>query len=209
MDVVQALVGFALVAGLLTIIPGLDTALVLRASISAGRAHGFATAIGIGTGALVWGAAAAVGASAILLASELAFSILKLVGAAYLAYLGVSLLIQSFRAARASEPVVRVTTLRGSYARGVLTNLLNPKVGVFYIAVIPQFIPEGTVPVLMGVALALVHTLESMVWFTGIIFATHLARRWLADRRVTRWVDRVTGGVLLAMAGFIAAEELA
>ena len=209
MDVLQALAAFALVAGLLTVIPGLDTALVLRSSIAAGRSHGFATALGIGTGALVWGAAAAVGASAILVASELAFTVLKLAGAGYLAYLGVSLLIQSFRPSAAAQPTPTRSTLGVSYGRGVLTNLLNPKVGVFYIALIPQFIPEGAVPLLMGLALALVHVVESMLWFTGIILAAHAARRLLADRRVTRWVDRVTGGVLIAVAGVIAAEELA
>jgi threonine/homoserine/homoserine lactone efflux protein len=206
MDVLQALAGFALVAGLLTIIPGLDTALVLRSSISAGRGHGFATALGICTGALVWGAAAAVGATAILVASEVAFTVLKLAGAAYLAYLGISLLVQ--KPANAQHPAVRVGTLKASYGKGVLTNLLNPKVGVFYIAIIPQFIPEGTVPLLMGLALALVHVVESMVYFTAIIFATHAARRLFVERRVTRWVDRVTGGVLLAFAGILVAEEL-
>lgn len=208
MDVVHALAGFALVAGLLTLVPGLDTALVLRSSISAGRGHGFATALGICTGALVWGAAAAVGATAILVASELAFTVLKLAGAAYIAYLGVSLLVQSFRGVHRDEPAVRTGSLPASYAKGVLTNLLNPKVGIFYIALIPQFIPAGTVPILMGLALALVHIVESMLWFTAIILATHAARRLFADQRVTRWVDRVTGGVLLAMAGFIAVEEL-
>lgn len=205
----NALAGFALVAGLLTLVPGLDTALVLRSSVSAGRRHGLATALGIGTGALVWGAAAAVGATAILVASELAFTVLKLAGAAYLAYLGVSLLVQNFRGAQRDEVVVRTTSLRGSYLRGVLTNLLNPKVGIFYIALIPQFIPPGTVPILMGLALALVHIVESMLWFSAIILATHAARRLFADRKVTRWVDRVTGAMLLAMAGFIAVEELA
>lgn len=205
----QALAGFGIVAGLLTIIPGLDTALVLRASIAQGRAHGFATALGIGTGALVWGAAAAVGATAILVASELAFTVLKLAGAAYLVYLGVSLLVQSFRGGVVEQPALGRASLRAAYGKGVLTNLLNPKVGVFYIALIPQFIPEGTVPLLMGLALALVHVVESLIWFAAIILATQLARRWLSDRRVTRWVDRVTGGVLLAIAGVIVAEELA
>jgi threonine/homoserine/homoserine lactone efflux protein len=93
----QALLSFAAVAALLTIVPGLDTAMVPRSSIAQGRAHAYATSLGINSGAMAWGAAAAVGASALLIASETAFTVLKLVGAAYMAWLGASLLWKSFR----------------------------------------------------------------------------------------------------------------
>jgi len=206
--IAQALWGFALVATLLTIIPGLDTALVLRSSLTQSREHAYATALGICSGAFVWGAAAAVGASALLHASEFAFTMLKLVGAAYMVWFGVSLIWQSFRkkyeAPDARSPVSG--SLAASFGRGALTNLLNPKVGVFYIALIPQFIPEGVLPLGMGLLLALVHIVESLVWFTAIIFATQFARRFLKSPKFAKWIDRGTGGVLIGFGGVLAWE---
>lgn len=209
MTVGEALWGFGIVAALLTIIPGLDTALVLRASLTQTRSHAYATALGICTGALVWGAAAAAGASALLHASEVAFTILKLVGAAYMLWFGVSLIVGSFRTAcGAPGSVARPTrSLRESFARGALTNLLNPKVGVFYLALIPQFIPAGAPPLAMGLGLALVHVAEVLVWFSLIIFATRYMRRYLASPRVSKWIDRATGGLLIGFAGALAWES--
>lgn len=210
MTIPQALAGFALLAAVLTIIPGLDTALVLRSSLTQGRRHAYATAFGINSGAFVWGAAAAVGASALLAASEFAFMVLKLAGAAYLLYLGVSMIVKTFLRKHAAADTPRPTgSLWAAYGRGALTNLLNPKVGVFYIAVIPQFVPDGVAPLPMGLALALVHVVESMVWFTAIIFATQFARRWLSSPRASRIIDRVTGGILVGFGVTLALEARA
>lgn len=210
MSVPQALWSFALLAGVLTIIPGLDTALVLRSSLTQSRSHAYATAFGICSGAFVWGAAAAVGAAALLAASDVAFTVLKLAGAAYLLYLGVAMIVASIRHRDAVIP--NTTTkptgkLAGSFGRGLLSNLLNPKVAVFYIALIPQFIPDGVFPLGMGLLLALVHVLESLIWFSAIIFASQLARRWFTNPKVVRWIDRVTGGVLIGFAGVLAIES--
>jgi threonine/homoserine/homoserine lactone efflux protein len=84
------------------------------------------------------------------------------------------------------------------WSRGVLTNLLNPKVGVFYVAMLPQFIPARSPHLLMGLALAGVHDVEGMIWFTLLIGAAHRARRWLSSDRVERSMDRITGTVLIA-----------
>jgi threonine/homoserine/homoserine lactone efflux protein len=206
----EALWGFAIVAALLTILPGLDSALVLRSALTQGRRPAIATAFGICSGSLIWGAAAGVGAAALLAASEFAFTALKLLGAGYLVYLGVRMLVASFRgtaAVDASRGSRTVRSLWAAYGRGALTNLLNPKVGVFYIALIPQFIPEGVNPLGMGLLLAVVHTLESLVWFAAIIFAADAARRWMSSPRVTRWIDRVTGGVLVAFGGLLVFES--
>lgn len=207
MTVAQALGSFAILAGLLTIIPGLDTALVLRSSLTRSRAYAYATAFGICSGSFVWGAAAAVGAGALLAVSETAFTALKLIGAAYMVYLGVMMIVASLRpvpANVAEDPAARSTW--GAFARGALTNLLNPKVGVFYMALIPQFIPQGVAPIAMGLLLALVHVVESLVWFSAIILATQYLRRWLLGERTRRWIDRVTGGVFIGFAGFLVAE---
>lgn len=196
---------FALVAGLLTLVPGLDTALVLRSSISKSRSFAFATALGISTGAMIWGVAAAVGVSALLAASDLAYRVLTLAGAAYMVWLGATFLWKSMRKdkipARPAGEAVGVTSERNDLFKGWLigtgTNLLNPKVGVFYIATIPQFIPAGTSPLLVGVLLAGVHCLLSMAWFTLLIFGSGYAARWLQGVRSIRIIDSITGSVLV------------
>ena len=190
-----SVLSFALVAGMITIIPGLDTAMVLRAAISRGRRHGFATALGINTGSLIWGAAAAVGISALLTASTAAFTVVRIAGAVYMVWLGVRLL-------RGGDDAEGETTavpdrLWRSWRRGLLTNLLNPKVGAFYVAVLPQFIPAHTSHLAMGLLLAGVHDLEAAVWFTAIILATHTARGLLARRSARRAADGVTGATLI------------
>jgi len=208
--IAQALGSFAVLAALLTIIPGLDTTLVLRSSLTQSRAHAYSTAFGICSGAFVWGAAAAVGAAALLAASEVAFTVLKLAGAAYLLYLGISMIVASFRHTAVPEtdaPARPTGRLTAAFGRGLLSNILNPKVGVFYIALIPQFIPQGVPPLGMGLLLALVHVVESLIWFSAIIFASQIARRWFTNPKVVRWIDRVTGGVLVGFAGVLAVES--
>ena len=210
MTVTDALLSFALVAGLLTIVPGLDTALVLRSAITQGRGHAYAVALGVNAGAMVWGVAAAVGASALLAASATAFTVLKVAGAAYMVWLGASLLLATVRKTKASAAqdvaLPAGASLIRSWIKGAATNLLNPKVGVFYIAVIPQFIPDGASPLWMGVALAGVHNLLGLVWFTLLIFGTHVARRWLRTPRVTRATDRITGVALLGFGTTLALD---
>ncbi|MFF1383286.1 LysE family translocator [Arthrobacter sp. NPDC058288] len=209
MSVADALLQFAFVAALLTIIPGLDTVLVLRTAISNGRAPAFATAAGICTGTVVWGVAAALGASALLAASEAAFTMLKVAGACYMAWLGVSMVIRTFR----SRPALPAASPQGgpgarsAWLTGVTTSLLNPKVGVFYMAMIPQFLPQDVPPLLMGILLPLVHNVEGMLWFAGIIVATQYARRWLQSPGAGKATDRIAGVVLVAFAAKIAGSK--
>jgi len=207
-SVSESLLQFALVAALLTVIPGLDTVLVLRTAISRGRGPAFSTAAGICTGTVAWGVAAAVGASALLAASEAAFTVLKVGGACYMAWLGISMFIGTFKSAPATaEMPPSGGNARGAYLTGVTTSLLNPKVGVFYMAMIPQFLPQDVPPLLMGILLPLVHNVEGMLWFAGIILATQYARRWLQSPAVSRATDRTAGVVLVAFAAKIAASK--
>lgn len=208
MTVLEALVGFGLVVALLTVIPGLDTALVLRTALTRSRGAAFATAAGIQAGTIVWGIAAAVGATALLAASSIAFEVVRIAGAAYLVLMGALLLRASFRRSAAdAQPDASVPggAWRGA-AMGLVTNLLNPKVGVFYLATIPQFIPDGLSPLVAGVLLEGVHTVLGMIWFSAIIlFAGALGAR-LRRPAFTRWVDRVTGGVLVLFGVRLAAD---
>lgn len=211
MTITQALLGFAVLAALLTIVPGLDTALVLRTSLIRSRAEGLAVTAGIQLGTLIWGAAAALGASALLAVSESAYRIVSLLGAGYLVWLGVSLLVRSFRPSKATstEVMPRRRGLLSAAGTGLLTNLLNPKVGVFYLATIPQFVPVGVNPLPMGLLLATVHCLFGTVWLSAIVFGGAALGRRLRNSAVLRWVDRVTGGVLVAMGVRLAFEARA
>ncbi|BCJ44264.1 lysine transporter LysE [Actinoplanes ianthinogenes] len=199
MDLAHAVLSFAVLGALLTITPGLDTALVLRSAVTMGRGPAFATALGVGTGALTWGAAAAVGVSALLTASTVAYTVLRVAGAAYMIFLGARMIRAAVRAAPIEEAALApaAPTWWSTFGKGLLTNLLNPKVGAFYIAVLPQFIPPDTSPLGVGLLLALVHDLEGLAWFALIIFGAQAARGVLARRAVRRSVDAGTGAVLL------------
>ncbi|BCY05519.1 LysE family translocator [Actinoplanes sp. L3-i22] len=199
MDLTHAVLSFAVLGALLTITPGLDTALVLRSAVTMGRGPAFATALGVNTGALIWGAAAAVGVSALLTASAAAYTGLRIAGAAYMLYLGVRMIRSAFRPGGGTvEPTgPAAPTWWSTFGKGLFTNLLNPKVGAFYVAVLPQFIPAGSSPLGVGLLLALVHDAEGLLWFSAIILGAQAARGFLARRSVRRTVDAGTGAVLI------------
>jgi threonine/homoserine/homoserine lactone efflux protein len=192
---------FAIVAGLLTIVPGLDTAMVLRSAVILGRRHGFATALGVLTGALIWGAGAAVGVSALLAASTAAYTAVRIAGAIYMVWLGSRLLLRGLKGG-GDEPLAgagpaRPQPIGRSWARGLLTNLLNPKIGAFYVAVLPQFIPAHDSHLAVGLLLAFVHDLEGLVWFSAIILGTHSVRTLLGRRSARGAIDGATGATLI------------
>ncbi|PWJ53481.1 Threonine/homoserine/homoserine lactone efflux protein [Quadrisphaera granulorum] len=203
MTVQQAVLGFALVAGLLTLVPGLDTALILRTSLTSRRRSALATAAGIQVGCLAWGAAAALGATAVLAASQTAYRVLTLAGAAYLVWMGVRLLVAGFRKidqdddAHAGPRPPSGVSARRAFTTGLVTNLLNPKVGVFYLATIPQFSAAGVPPLAMGLLLAGVHCAIGSVWSLALVLGSSALGSRLASTSFARWVDRVTGGVLV------------
>jgi threonine/homoserine/homoserine lactone efflux protein len=189
--------------------PGLDTALVLRAALTRPRREAVATAAGIVTGLFVWGAAAAVGVSALLTASDVAYDVLRYAGSAYLLWFGARLLVRAVRGSGArDEPDGAPPASVWRAARvGLVTNLLNPKVGVFYVALLPQFLPPGSDPLLVGVLLAGVHGLLSVAWFALLIALAGVLGRRLRRPGMVRAIDSVTGvtlvgfGVRLAFAG--------
>jgi threonine/homoserine/homoserine lactone efflux protein len=192
---------FALVAGLLTIVPGLDTAMVLRSTTVHGRRHGLATALGVNSGALVWGAGAAVGISALLTASTVAYTVLRILGALYMLWIGSRLVLHAVRGDLGSFATgrgsVKSCGVGRSWARGFTTNLLNPKIGAFYVAVLPQFIPPHASHLAVGLLLATVHDVEGMIWFAAMILGAHAVRRLLERHHVRRGIDGVTGATLI------------
>jgi len=196
MTLTQSLLTFTLAAALLAATPGVDTALVLRALVTSGARRALQAALGIAAGCLVWGAVVALGLGALLTASTLAFHVLKVLGAVYLLWQGLKLL------RRKSTPGPALTAgpapLGSAFWTGFLTNVLNPKVGVFYVTLLPQFmvadVPAG--PYIF--ALAGIHVGLSLLWFVLLIAAARPLQQWLARPRVQTSMDRITGAVFVA-----------
>ncbi|MFE9046137.1 LysE family translocator [Streptomyces sp. NPDC007818] len=204
-----ALWSFALVVGLLTLTPGLDTALILRTAALGRRTRAWGVVLGIQTGTLIWGALTSLGVTALLTASHLAYEILRWAGAAYLLWMAGRMIAATFRrdGAGAEVEVGGADTLSGGWRQGTLTNLLNPKVGVFYVAVLPQFIPAEAPHFAMGLALTSVHVLLGMVWSTVLIASATALGTWLRGARARRVLDRVTGTVIGAFAVRLAVSD--
>ena len=204
MTTAQALVAFVAAAAILTVTPGLDTAMVLRSAAAGGPRPAAFAALGIALGCLVWGAAVSLGLAALLAASELAYTILKWTGAAYLAWLGLKLLLWPRERFDVAEPGSIRTDLWASLRQGLLTNLLNPKVGVFYVTFLPQFVPAGVGVAAFSFLLAAIHVVLGLLWFAALIAATVPVGRFLRRPRVVKALDRVTGGLFVAFGAKLA-----
>jgi threonine/homoserine/homoserine lactone efflux protein len=194
------LVAFIGVAALLTVVPGPDMALVLRNALTGGRGTVVPTAMGICTGLIVWGAASSLGVAALLAASAELYMALKLVGAVYLVILGV-LAFRSVFAGRHDtaadrRPVPR--SCRSSYSMGLASNLLNPKIGVFYATFLPQFIAPGQPVFAMSITLAAIHAVMGMAWLTVYGYGATRLADLLRGGRVRRALEAVTGTALVA-----------
>jgi threonine/homoserine/homoserine lactone efflux protein len=202
MSVTTALAAYLLAASLLTITPGLDTALVLRAA-GVGPMSGARAALGVTCGLIVWGASAALGLGAVVTASPQAFLVLKWAGAIYLGAMGLQLILRP----RNAVLTAGAGPTRGWWRRGFLTNLLNPKVGAFYVSFLPQFVPAHVAPTPFLFLLALIHAALGVVWFAALIAAIAPLRRLLARPAVVRLLDRASGIVFLGFGARLAFER--
>ncbi|TQM37263.1 LysE family translocator [Pseudonocardia cypriaca] len=202
-----AILAFALVALLGVVTPGLDTMVVLRHALLGGRKVGIAVVLGISLGCLVWGAASTLGLTALLVASETAYRVVQLLGAAYLIWLGASGLWRSLRRGRggALDVEVRVAGAGRGFRAGLVTNLLNPKVGVFYMSLLPQFLPVGG-HIGWGALLVAMHIAIGLAWLGALVVLAGRARRVLSRVSVKRWLDRATAGVLLGLGAAMVAD---
>ena len=213
MNIEQALLSFTLAAGLLTITPGLDTALVLRTAAVEGGKQALLSGVGICSGCLLWGAAASFGLSALLAVSGFAYNMLRIVGAIYLGYLGIKLFIRaiaSTSSSSAADPVWKEDKSMDDsmwFKRGLLTNLLNPKIGVFYLSFLPQFIPAGVHVGSFSMLLASIHATEGILWFLLVANATESLSGWLRQRPVVMALDSATGAILIAFGLKLALEK--
>jgi RhtB (resistance to homoserine/threonine) family protein len=196
---------FLTFAALLVVAPGPDFAVVVKNALIGGRRRGAWTSVGVTCSNAVQGTAAAVGLGALILRSQPLFEAIRWAGVAYLAYLGMQALRSARRGATPRAETSGESTARG-WRQGFLSNITNPKVLVFYIAVLPQFLAPGA-PITAVAALAYTHAVLSLAWLLLVVAALHRARRWLARGAVRRCLDAITGSVLLGFGALLASER--
>ena len=203
----ESYLAFVLVAGLLTITPGVDMALVARNVLGGGRAAGIRTSVGICLGLLVWGAVSGLGVAAILASSASAYSALRWAGAAYLVFLGLQALWRSGRPGSYEPPSSAPYAGAGTIRQGLLTNLLNPKIAVFYTTVVAQLAAEEGGVLAWSLLLAGTHAALTIIWLTAYSSLLDRFSRALRRPSVRAWVERLTGAVLIAFGIRVATEH--
>lgn len=192
------LVPYLIAISVLTITPGLDTTLIIRTATLEGKTKAFQAALGINLGCIVWGVIVACGLGALLMTSDLAFNALKWIGAIYLTWLGLNLLLKP-RSQLASLNNSAVTT-QNWFMKGFWGNLLNPKVGIFYISFLPQFIPQSASPVIWTMSLVMIHVVIGLIWSIFLIAAMQSISTYLKQPQFIRYMDRITGSIFILFA---------
>ncbi|HEY5722611.1 MAG TPA: LysE family translocator [Allosphingosinicella sp.] len=193
----QSLIAFTVAAALLTVTPGLDTALVLRTAAAEGPRRAFFAGLGICLGCLVWGLVVALGLGLLLETSLLAYTILRWIGAAYLLWLGLQLILSNRADFGGDGEAASSAPSHVWFRRGLLTNMLNPKVGIFYVSFLPQFVPAGANVPITTILLAAIHAGLGLLWFVLLIVATRPIAKALRRPSVIRTLDRATGGIFI------------
>jgi threonine/homoserine/homoserine lactone efflux protein len=193
-------VAFLGVSAVVIVTPGQDTALTIRNTLFGGRRSGVLTAGGVAAGQAIWALATSAGIAALLRASAPAFEAVKFAGAAYLIWLGLQTIFRRSGEHRAAAP----PRARASFRQGVVSNLGNPKMAIFFTSLLPQFAPPtfGTLFIL-----GLVFATMTFIWLTGYAFAVAKAGDFLRRTRIRQALDRVTGAVLIALGLRLAAEH--
>jgi len=200
---------FLAVAVVVVVTPGIDTALVTRNALLYGHRAAVATAVGVNVGIAFWTVAASIGLAAVVAASAEAFTAIKLAGALYLVYLG----LQAIRASRRSgrvrpEAAPRAPlTRRVAFRQGLVSNLLNPKIAVFFTSLLPQFVGSGGVLAARLALLGALFNLIGVVWLLSYAVAAARGRAVLSRPRVKRVLDRVSGMVLVGLGARLALEH--
>ena len=206
-----AIVTFTFAAVLIVLLPGPDTLVVLRSLLRHGRVRAALTVAGVLTGLAVWVTAAALGLSALLRASETGYTVLRVVGAVYLVWLGV----QTLRARAVGAPAPLNGELEAvpagrpvsSYGAGLATDLLNPKVGVFFVTFLPAFVPHGQPVGAVSALFGAIFIALTAAYFAVLLVVAGHVERWLADPRIRRRMERLTGVVLIAFGIRLAVER--
>ena len=196
------------VAALVLVSPGPDTALVTKNALMHGRSTALATSFGVAAGLLVWTLASALGVAAVVHASATAFTTLKLLGAAYLIWLGIQALRHAGHGAGGVAPTAaRQVSPRRGFRQGLFSNLANPKIAVFFTSLIPQFVGSGTHVLLPSLLLGGTFVIMTVTWLSGYSLLASKAGDLLTRPRVKKALDRFTGCVLIGFGLRLATER--
>lgn len=196
---------FVAMTVLLSVSPGPDDVLVLRSSLRGGPRLGLATVAGVAAGTLAWGVAAAVGLTAVVGRSAPVYEALSLAGAGYLVLLGVMPLVAELRgrsgsgAAADAAPQPGPRERAGAFSAGLASDLLSPKIGLFYLAVVPQFVPDGAPALQYSLVLCAIDVGVAVTWLAGLTWVAHAALTWLLRPAVVRWTQRIFSASLIAL----------
>lgn len=189
--------GYLLLTIFIVMSPGVDFALITKRTISTGKNDGLKMALGLTSGSIIHTLAAAFGLSIILMKSAITFEIIKFLGAFYLIYLGATSFIKK-KKGNASESVTNVITQKKSaFKQGLISNTLNPKVAIFFLTFLPQFVSPGLNTSLQFIIMGCGYALLSILWFTAIVFLLGYIRQWLMSTKVQSTIDKITGIVLI------------
>ena len=195
---------FATVSLVVIVTPGPDTALTVRNALF-GRRSGVLTAVGVGTGQLAWALFTACGVASVLAAHQGALTVLRLAGGACLVGLGAHALWSSGRSPSTAPPLPPRRRAGRSFAQGLVSNLANPKMAVFFLSLLPQFAGrDPSLPALAG--LGMLFAVMTVIWLAGYAMVVDRARNMLQRKAVRRWMDRVTGVVLVGLGIRVATE---
>lgn len=175
--------------------PGVDTALITKRTLAEGKKAGFQMALGITAGSLGHTLAASLGLSALLLQSAFAFNVIKWGGALYLIYLGLTALLA--RKSDQNKQNINRKKPQSAFQEGLLSNLLNPKVAVFFLTFLPQFVTNGDRAMIDLFLMGCVYALMSIIWFIAYVLCLHYIREWLLSPNVQLWMEKATGVVLV------------
>jgi threonine/homoserine/homoserine lactone efflux protein len=206
----RELLAFLGVSALVIVTPGQDTALTIRSTLLGGRRAGVLTALGVSTGQAIWTIAASAGITALLLASDAAFLAVKLAGAIYLVFLGGQMLLQALRRSPDLIGIARSgggLSSRRAYRQGVVSNLGNPKMAVFFTSLLPQFAPESGPRLAAFLGFGLCFSVMTAAWLIAYAFAVARAKGVFQRPGIRRAVDGVTGTVLVAFGLRLASEQ--
>lgn len=206
----EAAVAFLGISALVIATPGQDTVLTIRNALLGGRIGGTFTAVGVALGQAAWTIAASAGVTAVLLASEPAFAAVRLAGSAFLVYLGVQALIAAIRggtAHRVNAENVKRLTPAAALRQGLVSNLGNPKMAVFFTSLLPQFVPSGPAAFLNMLGLGLVFCAMTLGWLSAYVLAVSRAGDVLGRPTVRRAIDGVAGTVLIAFGLRLASQQ--
>lgn len=205
------ILAFMTVTALLVISPGPNGVLIAKTVPTSGKLAGFANIAGFVTAFYIHGAFVMFGLSMLLLRSAELFFVVKMLGAAYLCYVGVKALMQAWQGkvvAEAVTPARRRRTLVAAYIEGLLTNALNPKVSIFYIAAFPQFLPLESTTAANVFLLVFLHSMINLVWFSAMVMVFSRLTGFVRSGRAERWIKAITGVVFIGFGMKLAATRI-